>query len=155
MYVVPSVSFQIRALWCIKKKLFFHLRSYSLSWVWPQLTKGHFSEPHDNFLRYWGSRDVTEGNNNIVYVCNDFIFHSTTLIDCGSQYLGLSVNLAITDSNHNTKFTASQQDRTAILGGISPIFRRWYPICCFSTHMFMDSAYFCRFSAKNGTPSLL
>ena len=40
----------------------------------------------------------------------------------------------------------SRQDKTVILGEIStnfpPIFRLWYPIRCFSDHMFTEFAYF-------------
>ena len=41
----------------------------------------------------------------------------------------------------------TRQDKTAILGKISPIFRLWYPIHHFSTHMFMEFAYFHLFPA--------
>ena len=40
------------------------------------------------------------------------------------------------------KYIHTRQDRMAILGGILPIFRQWYPIYCFSAHLFTDSSYF-------------
>ena len=49
-------------------------------------------------------------------------------------------------------YSQSRQNRTAILAGIClflahfPLnFCLWYPIRCFSAHMFTESAYFCLF----------
>ena len=67
------------------------------------------------------------------------------------SYTWLSLSFCYNKSKKHQPLT--RQDRTSILDGFSPIsahfppnFHIWYPILCFSAHMFTDSDYFHLFS---------